>query len=305
MGIWKASEISGNVHKIECTYRKARSWSQYVLLQSDQHWDSPYCDWHKLHRHLKEAQERNAPVIWAGDFFDAMQGRMDRRASKENLPLEFAQENDRREKANLPLIPYWDWLADKAAEAMQPYADVLSVCGYGNHETKVMKWSETDLLGRFVAKMKSHNPRIFTGGYDGYVLFSFSQENVKRGQSHLITLKYFHDPGSGGKRSKGVLSVDINIKESPSADIIVSGHIHRFWYHPEPVERISSKGTVRTHKVLVASLPSYKMDYERHKTGFARHKRHGPRLTGAWWLKFTFSKEGGDERIDYTLEEAN
>ena len=46
-------------------------WEQWILLQSDVHFDSVQCDRELFAEHLQEAKRRNAWVMIAGDLFDA------------------------------------------------------------------------------------------------------------------------------------------------------------------------------------------------------------------------------------------
>lgn len=58
-------------------------WEQWVLLRSDVHHDNPKCDQKLEKKHLDQAKEYNAIIIDNGDLFCAMQGKYDKRASKD------------------------------------------------------------------------------------------------------------------------------------------------------------------------------------------------------------------------------
>ena len=81
---WAFREQSRNVHIIDINLPRVGS-EQWVLLQTDVHWDNPHCDWDLLRSHLELAKERNAPVIDAGDFLCLMQGKYDKRSSKKDI----------------------------------------------------------------------------------------------------------------------------------------------------------------------------------------------------------------------------
>lgn len=118
---WDFKQISRNVHVIEIHFPKVGD-EQWVLLQSDVHWDNPKCDRAKFKKHLDLALERNAPVIDVGDFFCAMQGKYDKRSNKKDLRPEHATGN------------YLDSLVETAAKFLDPYKKILTVRAVGNHE---------------------------------------------------------------------------------------------------------------------------------------------------------------------------
>ena len=76
-------EVTGTCHKIRVPYSGSKDWEQWFLLSSDRHHDNPKTRQDLEQEHLKEAKERNAGVIDIGDLFCAMQGKYDRRASKD------------------------------------------------------------------------------------------------------------------------------------------------------------------------------------------------------------------------------
>jgi hypothetical protein len=67
-----------------------------------------------------------------------MQGKFDPRRSKKDIRPE-------HNKAN-----YLDAVIEDAVEWFAPYADILTVVGYANHETGIIRNVETDPLQSFV-----------------------------------------------------------------------------------------------------------------------------------------------------------
>ena len=98
-----------------------------IAMLSDIHWDNPKCDWDVLKSHLDYFKKNNIPVMVNGDFFCLMQGRGDNRRNKSDI---------RPEHNN---FRYLDSIVETAVEWWTPYADILTVIGYGNHETGVIK----------------------------------------------------------------------------------------------------------------------------------------------------------------------
>ena len=124
---------SNNVHELQIEGTECK-----IAMLSDLHWDNPKCDRDLLKKHLDYCKEHNIPVMVNGDFFCLMQGRGDNRRNKSDI---------RPEHNN---AKYLDSIVTTAVEWFEPYADILTVIGYGNHETGIIKWQETDILQRFV-----------------------------------------------------------------------------------------------------------------------------------------------------------
>ena len=80
----RLEEISRNVHFINHRFNSTAD-NFWVLLTSDRHHDNPHCNQELEKKHLDEAKERNAVIIDYGDLFCAMQGKFDRRASKDHI----------------------------------------------------------------------------------------------------------------------------------------------------------------------------------------------------------------------------
>ena len=128
------------------------------------HWDNPKCDRELLKKNLDYCLENNIPVHIAGDFFCLMQGRGDRRGNKSDIRPEH---NNSR---------YLDSIVETAVEWFKPYKDILTVIGYGNHETAIIKYQETDLLQRFVDLFNlTYKANVYTGGYGGRLIVTGKQ----------------------------------------------------------------------------------------------------------------------------------
>ena len=163
-GLPSVERISRNVTRITLNVKStADADAAWVLLSSDRHHDNPKCLWDLEKKHLNEAVERNAVIVDYGDLFCAMQGRFDRRSSKEDLRPEH-QKGD-----------YLDALVRTATDFYGPYAHNFAVVGPGNHETAILKHHETNLTERFIERMNTeHGSNIQLGGYSGWVIFQVS-----------------------------------------------------------------------------------------------------------------------------------
>ena len=106
-----------NIHEIKLEGYKSR-----IAMLSDIHWDNPKCDWDLLKKHLDYCVSENIPVMINGDFFCLMQGRGDKRGNKSDI---------RPEHNN---AKYLDSIVETAVDWWSPYAHILTVIGFGNHE---------------------------------------------------------------------------------------------------------------------------------------------------------------------------
>jgi len=181
-----------------------------IAMLSDIHWDNPKCDWDILKAHMDYFKKHSIPVMINGDFFCLMQGRGDNRRNKSDI---------RPEHNN---FRYLDSIVETAVEWWAPYADILTVIGYGNHETGVIKWQETDILQRFVDLLNlKTGSRVHVGGYGGWLI-------VKTGTRILTStkIKYFHGSGGGGVVTKGALNLTRALEMYEDFDVFSMGHIH-------------------------------------------------------------------------------
>ena len=65
----------------------------WFMLRSDAHHDSAHCRRDLEKRHLELAMEKGAYILDAGDLFDAMQGRNDKRFRADNIALDLRNGN--------------------------------------------------------------------------------------------------------------------------------------------------------------------------------------------------------------------
>lgn len=201
------TKVSRNLHTLVLDKEETR-----LAVLSDLHWDNPKCDQDMLKRHLDYCLKERIPVMIVGDLFCLMQGKGDRRGNKSDI---------RPEHNN---AKYLDSIVETAVEWFSPYASILTVIGYGNHETAIIKHQETDLLQRFVDLMNYKNKsNIFTGGYGGWMVI---RKEVKTNTHLTKTLKYFHGSGGGGIVTKGAINLTRALETYENMDIFVMGHIH-------------------------------------------------------------------------------
>ena len=234
-----------NVHEIQLDGKYAE-----IAMLSDLHWDNPKCDQDLLKKHLDYCKEENIPVMINGDMFCLMQGRGDNRRNKSDIRPEH---NNAR---------YLDSVVETAVEWFAPYADILTVIGYGNHETAIIKWQETDILQRFVdlLNLKCHS-NVQVGGYGGWIIVKMNNHT----RIATTKIKYFHGSGGGGVVTKGALNLTRALELYEGCDVYTMGHIHENAARNDvrdALESNSKKGYSINHKPIHLMITGcYKEEY--------------------------------------------
>lgn len=196
-----------NIHEIQMDGKQVK-----IAMLSDIHWDNPKCDWKLLKKDLDYCKENNIPIMVNGDFFCLMQGRGDRRGNKSDI---------RPEHNN---AKYLDSIVETAVEWWSPYAHLLTVIGYGNHETAIIKYQETDILQRFVDLLNYKNgTQVYAGGYGGWIVI---RQTFESNIASSFKIKYFHGSGGGGVVTKGALNLTRALEMYEDFDVFTMGHIH-------------------------------------------------------------------------------
>jgi hypothetical protein len=195
-----------NVHELNFDSKDVK-----IAFLSDVHWDNPKCDHELLKQHLDYCLKHDIKVFLNGDTFCLMQGRGDNRRNKSDIRPEH---NNAR---------YLDSIVETAVEWFLPYAHILTVIGYGNHETGIIKYQETDILTRFVDLLNYRSgANVQTGGYGGWLIIKNHD-----GSTRLSTkVKYYHGSGGGGVVTKGALNLTRALEMYEDFDVFTMGHIH-------------------------------------------------------------------------------
>ena len=257
--------MKNNVHKFTNDFTPKK-----VLLISDIHWDNPRCKRDLLKRHLDEAVEKGADILFNGDTFCLMQGAYDPRKSKSDIRPE-------HNKAN-----YLDAVVNDAIEWFSPYAKNIKVVGYGNHETAILKRQETDVIDRFVFGLNSKNgTSVQVGGYGGWVVYTFGRYNNKGS----YRIKYFHGSGGSAAVTKGTIQFNRMATMVEGADLIWMGHVHEDHELSYTVERLNDRGNVKLKEILMIRTPTYKEEYNDGIGGWHVERGAPPKALGGRWLE--------------------
>lgn len=261
------------------------------LLMPDVHFDNPKCKRDIFFRWMDQAKERNAKVMFFGDFFCLMEGRYDPRRSRTGIRPEYNKNS------------YLDLVINDAAEQLMPYADNILFFGEGNHENKVRLNLDTDPLQRLTERINmATGSNIVKFGYSGFVLFKYKQPKEQTGT--ITKVLYFHHGRYGGTITKGTIGTMRHGAVTPDADIVVTGHTHDHWSMEIPRYRVSNlTGDVRIDTQLHLKVGTLKEEFA-HMDGWAVEKIVMPKSIKGWWLRHSYSqslkqKKTKDVHISY------
>lgn len=277
---WVVSKKSRNVVEVKVQIKRNQEWEFPVLLSSDRHWDNPKSLLDLQKEHLDQAKKADAPVLDFGDLFCMMQGKYDKRSSKQDIRPEHQVSN------------YFDTVINDAANFFKPYAKQLVVLGEGNHETAVTKAHEINPIERLVALLNTvEGASVSNGGYSGWVIFNFYEPGgTKSGPRTRVVLHYDHGSGGGAAITKDMIGHSRR-QLYIDADIICSGHNHHAWSDEAVRLKVSTTGQVQRSIITHIKIPTYKDDYGDGYGGFAVERNMAPRPLGAYWLRFKFSSK--------------
>lgn len=275
--------MKSNIHKFQCDFTPKK-----VLLISDVHWDNPKCDRDLLKKHLEQAKEIGADVLLNGDTFCLMQGAYDPRKSKSDIRPEHNKNN------------YLDAIVNDAIEWFSPYAHLIKVVGYGNHETSILKRSETDVIDRFVFGLNAKNGTdIKKGGYGGWIIYQFHRADETRCS---FKIKYFHGSGGGGPVTKGTIQHNRIQTFVEGADMIWMGHVHEDYEMTYVTERLNQTLTkLELRNVLMVRTATYKEEYNEGKGGWHVERGASPKPVGGRWLEIIPERKWEDRKDFYVV----
>jgi hypothetical protein len=237
-----------NIHEL-----RVEGSSFRMGMFSDIHWDNPKCDWNLLKHDLDYCLKNDIPIMFNGDTFCLMQGAYDPRKMKGDIRPEH---NNAR---------YFDSIIETAVDFFLPYANLLTVVGYGNHETSIIKRQETDVIQRFVTLLNyKAGSNVMTGGYGGWLIVN-QLVKASSNATQATKIKYFHGSGGGGLVTKGALNLTRAMEMYEGYDVFTMGHIHENSARNDVRDSINfhpSKGYYFNHKQIHSMITgTYKEEY--------------------------------------------
>lgn len=260
-------ETKNDIDVFRIKYRLNKDWEQWVLMTSDEHFDSKDCDRKLLKKHHDQAKERNAIILKFGDVFDCMSGKYGPRSGKGDLRPEYNVKN------------YFDAIVRDAAKFYEPYKENIQLIATGNHEASVLKRQETDLIDNLCERLN-----VKSGKYSGFVRFMFEAENKSNRSSKL--LYYNHGSGGNSPVTRGVIKTNRR-QNFISSDIFVSGHTHNEFTINLPMVAVNEQGNIVKKEQTHISLGTYKDDS--FSGGWADMNEFPPPNMGGAWLRFHYN----------------
>jgi hypothetical protein len=237
-----------NIHEL-----RVEGSSFRMGMFSDIHWDNPKCDWNLLKHDLDYCLKNEIPIMFNGDTFCLMQGAYDPRKMKGDIRPEH---NNAR---------YFDSIIETAVDFFLPYANLMTIVGYGNHETSIIKRQETDVIQRFVTLLNyKAGSNVMTGGYGGWLIVN-QLVKASSNATQATKIKYFHGSGGGGLVTKGALNLTRAMEMYEGYDVFTMGHIHENSARNDVRDSINfhpSKGYYFNHKQIHSMITgTYKEEY--------------------------------------------
>lgn len=270
-----------DIHTLDLTFTGGARKSIYLL--SDIHFDSTKCDRKLLFKHLDEAKAEGGHVFILGDLYDLMQMKFDPRGNYKSL------------RPELKVNAYIDEVIKDCSEHLLPYKDCIRMIGQGNHETNIVRRHGVDPIQRTIGILNNAGGDVTAGYYAGWIIFRC--EHAAGGSRKPIHMHWHHGYGGNAKRSKGVLNVDIDMKDYPQARIIARGHTHQKWYVPVERDVLTRNFRHTQESVHVLQTGSYKMKDK--SMGWEVEKGFSTPRLGGW--KVNLEMRGND--YDIKVEE--
>lgn len=257
-----------DIHILDWTFDNAED-VKHIYLLSDIHFDSSKCDRKLLKKHLEQAKEENAEILILGDAYDLMHMPRDPRGTYSTM------------RPELLATAYIDECINDLVNFLKPYKDNIALISQGNHETNIIKRHGVDPIQRTVGALNAEGASIVAGYYAGWVIIKCNKNG--QGSRRSYPLHYHHGYG-GGKRSKGSLNVDIDMKDYPQAKILARGHTHHKWYFPVTRDVLTSTFKHAQEVVHVLQTGSYKK--KDRSMGWEVEKAFATPTLGGWKMTF-------------------
>ena len=232
-----------------------------------------------LKRHLDLALEKGYRVHINGDFFCLMQGKYDPRKAKGSIRKEHNVNN------------YFDAVIETAVEWFKPYAEIIDVIGYGNHETSIIRRLETDPLQRFVDLLNytvKPETKVHTGGYGGWY--------VIRIDGHTYKIRYYHGSGGGGVVTKGHIILTRAFNMYGGFDCFTMGHVHENTERYDSLNCINNRYKPYLREVLMMITGTYKEEYVDGYMGWHTETGKPPKPIGGRLLSLKYFKDSKSDR---------
>ena len=272
--MWSVKALKDSIFIVEFKDISA-GWEQYVLLRSDTHHDSLYCNREVEKKHLDMALERNAPIIDGGDLLDAMQGKFDPRRNYDDVRPEYLGAD------------YYDRIVKDAVKFYAPYANNLIILGRGNHEYGVLRNANTDVTSNLAYGLNLEHVtdgHVYPAGYGAWVRFSFTMRKTVK---QKIDMRNFHGKSVSAPVTKGAIQ---NMRQAVylrDMDVVWNGHNHEGYIMYQRTIGLNRQCNIEKKIMWFVRTPGYKDGWGDGIKGFDVEKT-SPKTLGAAWLHFQY-----------------
>lgn len=282
---WASEQIERNIFAVHINLPKVGD-EQWVLFQSDIHWDNPKCDRGMVKKHLDQAVERNAMVFRLGDQLDLMGGKYDPRRSKDAIMDQYNHGTYLRD------------VMEDYAEFHRPYANMIVYEGLGNHEMSVEDHLEFPVLHDTCTRMGlKAGCEVAAGGYTNWTKFYLWSGGAIR---KSLVMWQTHGYGGGGPVTKDIIQASRQGVFLEGVDIVASGHTHDEWKMPQATVRLNDNLNVVHGRRLHIKCPTYKQAWNDGARSWEVSKGHPPKPMGGVWLRiWCDGREDGVYRYHY------
>lgn len=271
-------------HSMVCVIEKRllKAGDKFVfLLVSDLHADHPKSRLDLLTEHFNECRARGGYIMINGDVICVMQGKFDKRHSKGNVRPEHMADD------------YFDQIVNFMVDFLTPWADIILFMGLGNHETAILKRTETDLLRRIVDLLYLKTGyKIALGQYHGWIYIKgiYGRENASRREQSTLSYKIYHNHGTGGEAPVTGGTIEDHRKQTQveGMDAIWMGHNHNKYVRQLASHYLECKpASIRPKMKIVEVIRTgtYKQEYT--GTGFHIETNKAAKPLGGMWLELT------------------
>jgi predicted phosphodiesterase len=246
-----------NVFQIDINENDAKF---QLAVMSDVHLDSSKCDQKLFKKHMDYFLDKNIPVYFNGDLFDAVQGKNDRRNSKSEIRKELVGPD------------HFGLLVDYVANILAPYVEIIAVLGYGNHETAICNIHENDINLRLRDRLLHLTGKeVLVGGYENWIRLKYLRYGNTVVYAH-------HGAGAGAPVTRGIMEAQ-RAAAQVTADFIVHGHSHFSYTSQNPMGYLDKVGQLRFKQQHWLRVPGYKEEWLG-GSGWAKEKGHAPKPSG-------------------------
>lgn len=260
---------------ISCHFKSKEA---QLITISDAHLDNSKVNKNWLYHQL-DKEFPNAYILFDGDSIDMMQAKSDPRSSKSDLGQDFKTDS------------YVNKTISLLRSICEKYKGRIIGFNRGNHDNEYWRRHDIDVLSAAVGD------KVPIGNFRGFYKLTFNAYKSK----YNCVIYYQHAPYSGGKRSKGMLSVDMLKAQYHNVDIFLTGHIHENFQTVQASWKFNVKTLkANKHKMLFLQQTTLKQEDESLNGFHAERVKTGAGIQGFYVIDFKVKKVQKINKLTYS-----